>query len=224
MLLINATSSSAEMTLDAQLPDIELHLENLPAELKPTVNVKKPTKTAVKKPMPVETAKVASVSKSNVFEAIDEKKSLPTAIIPEINMSPLPKAEDKAMTPITAVAASKAAIHQQDGINASLITLQYDKTEISISDANKFKLDQLVVQLALDERKSIQIVGYAYDKSDQGLNISDSVALQRVVAIRKYLLAQGINANKINSSNKSLSNNADKVDIVVIEGALGAVK
>jgi hypothetical protein len=214
-LLISVNSLRAE----SELPDIELHLENLPmADSQKNIITKSPKK-AIKKDLPAQEAIAAMpISKSNVFEAILAKNPHQLAQTPIVKMTPL--AKNKIVTP----AAATHVREQQDGVNASLLTLSYEKTEVSISDVNKFKLDQLVVQLALDERKSIQIVGYAYDQNEQELNLSDSQALQRVMAIRKYLLAQGISASKINSSNKSLSNNADKVDIVVIEGVLGAVK
>ncbi len=214
ILLISVSSLRAE----SELPDIELHLENLPMADAQKNIVKKSPKKAIKKDLPAQEAIAATpISKSNAFEAILANNPHQLAQTPIVKMTPLAKKK------IVAPAATHVG-EQQDGVNASLLTLSYEKTEVSISDVNKFKLDQLVVQLALDERKSIQIVGYAYDQNEPELNLSDSQALQRVMAIRKYLLAQGISASKINSSNKSLSNNADKVDIVVIEGALGAVK
>jgi outer membrane protein OmpA-like peptidoglycan-associated protein len=205
------------------LPDIEIHLENLPyIEKEEALSIKRPIhnkhhkhKTKIKKTIHVET-KIKEV----------KPQITPITIIPPAEVMKAPADLKQTIVdsnlekhePIVVDKITPSISHFIN--NPSIIILNYQKSEITLNAINIEKLAILKSAINNGKGKIINIVGYSSDDNTKDLNIIGNQALQRVVEVRKYLISQNIDPSLIaihSASNKLPITTEDKVEITIID-------
>jgi len=187
------------------LPDVEIHLENLPS-------VKKIEK---KHPEKHHEHKAANTHKTTKTQHIKpEEKPIP------VNPAPKSLVQDKEVpakiSPIAVISDPK--LKNLVEVNLGIATLNYEKNEVALNPKNIEKLDLLCKTLKENSKKTISIVGYSSDSNTKDLEIIGNHALQRIVEVRKYLLSKGIDTSRIemhSAANQTLIVAQDKVEITI---------
>lgn len=129
--------------------------------------------------------------------------------------SAAPAALEPAAPPVMEFTAISPASLAQMGADAlPALTLAFSATGENLDTAMREALDRLAAELvATGER--IQLLGYAAPEM-QGLSSAKRLALRRAVAVRKYLVGQGIAQTRIDvrAIGAAKSGEPDRVDIV----------
>ena len=222
LLALSLGSTSNAYEASRNLPDVEIHLENLPSVEK---KVKK-----------IEHKKDHACEEDSKKSTHDQKKTkevkpAPITIAPiEANPAPLKqtivdlsniKQEPVIADKVTPIVDNIVTPPISNPVTSSLIiVLDYKKSEITLSAENIAKLASLKSIIKTDKNKIINVVGYSSDNNTKDLNITGNQALQRVVEVRKYLISQNIDASQIaihSASNKLPITTEDKVEITIID-------
>jgi outer membrane protein OmpA-like peptidoglycan-associated protein len=81
-------------------------------------------------------------------------------------------------------------------------------------------LDALAQRLAASQDSRVQLVAYA-SGNDEDANLARRLSLARAIAVRKYLIDQGVRGTRIDVralGNRNAGNGpADRVDLVVLD-------
>jgi outer membrane protein OmpA-like peptidoglycan-associated protein len=106
-------------------------------------------------------------------------------------------------------------------ITSPSIVISYNMQAIEPSSNDVNKLSSLVKSLKSDKNLYLKIIGYSSELSkDDDTMLSRKLSLQRVINIRKYMLSQGINPERMTIQAAGIPNdnlaNKDRVDIFTV--------
>jgi outer membrane protein OmpA-like peptidoglycan-associated protein len=132
--------------------------------------------------------------------------------------TPPPAAAASATAPPSATAAATAP-PVVTAIGDRTVRVQFPAGAADVPDGAKRDLDGLAQKLASNEQARLQLVAYAAGGADEA-NQARRLSLSRALAVRTYLIAQGVPNSRMDVralGNRSDGAPADRVDIVMLE-------
>jgi outer membrane protein OmpA-like peptidoglycan-associated protein len=124
---------------------------------------------------------------------------------------PVPTQPQVAAAPPVAIAAG-----------AALARIDFASGGTDLNDNGKRSLDRAVAELQRDQNARLQLVAYATGGSgDDGGSVARRVSLSRALAVRSYLIEQGIRATRMDvralgSRSADGSAASDRVDVLLV--------
>jgi outer membrane protein OmpA-like peptidoglycan-associated protein len=105
---------------------------------------------------------------------------------------------------------------------ASLARIDFASGGTDLSENGKRSLDRAVAELQRDQNARLQLIAYATGGSgDDGGSVARRVSLSRALAVRSYLIEQGIRATRMDvralgSRSADGSAASDRVDVLLV--------
>ncbi len=167
---------------------------------------------------PIMTAAVPATNPDPVFEPAKPKAPPAAAMAPRVEPAPIAVAE----APIAAAPAGQTQLAARtpasQSVSGDQLSISFDSNSADLDDSSHSDLDDVASQLSSDDSLRVRLVAYA-DGEDSEASKARRLSLSRALAVRSYLIKQGIRSTRMDVralGNKVEGGPADRVDVVVV--------